>query len=240
VPSNWESENRLFCWESAPRLRVVGLATILSTNLGEDEAGDRLFSVRYLTRRLPFMPTIGELRAVPVLNTASFLKTGPATTLFPLSNEQAELLFGLLLSRNPEISSVWPDLTVGLWSGPLADVEAQTIVREGAAKLVTHFVRERNRTIVAAKKADAMAKGGTLGCEVCGFDFAATYAELGADYCEVHHRTPLAEARGEVETKLRDLAIVCSNCHRMLHRETPFLTVEQLRARVRARTKRET
>lgn len=60
-----------------------------------------------------------------------------------------------------------------------------------------------------------------LSCEVpgCGFDFEATYGALGRGYAQVHHLIPLAslDAEGE-EVRLEDLAIVCANCHAMLHR----------------------
>jgi len=44
------------------------------------------------------------------------------------------------------------------------------------------------------------------------------YGELGAGFAEVlHHLRPLAEMDGPVETMLDDPAVVCVNCHRMLH-----------------------
>ena len=51
---------------------------------------------------------------------------------------------------------------------------------------------------------------------------------LGDGFVECHHRTPLAALPGVTTTRLTDLAIVCANCHRMLHRR-PYHTVEQLR-----------
>jgi 5-methylcytosine-specific restriction protein A len=52
------------------------------------------------------------------------------------------------------------------------------------------------------------------------------YGDLGAGFAECHHKLPLAA--GERRTLLSDLAIVCANCHRMLHRRSPWLTVEEL------------
>jgi 5-methylcytosine-specific restriction protein A len=44
----------------------------------------------------------------------------------------------------------------------------------------------------------------------------------------------LAESPEEgLITCLRDLAIVCSNCHRMLHRSPDYPSIESLRNRVR-------
>jgi predicted HNH restriction endonuclease len=42
----------------------------------------------------------------------------------------------------------------------------------------------------------------------------------------------LAENSRPVKTRLEDLAIVCSNCHRMLHRQAPLLSVRDLRTRL--------
>ncbi|MBW4033801.1 MAG: hypothetical protein HIU88_14260 [Acidobacteria bacterium] len=86
---------------------------------------------------------------------------------------------------------------------------------------------ERDRGL-RKRKIDSVRKAGKpIACEVCGFDFEVVYRERGRDYCEVHHRTPLHES-GQTTTKLEDLAVLCANCHRMIHRRTPWLTVEAL------------
>jgi len=62
--------------------------------------------------------------------------------------------------------------------------------------------------------------GGTLICEVpnCGFDFAEQYGALGEGYAQVHHLLPLGKSpKDGRETKLKDLAIVCANCHVMIN-----------------------
>jgi len=99
---------------------------------------------------------------------------------------------------------------------------------EGRKKLITHLKRERNPKLVAAKKAAVLAAKGTLACEICSFIFYDKYGELGKGYCEVHHRKPLADG-GIRQTALSDHAILCSNCHRMIHRTAPMLSVEMFR-----------
>ena len=89
---------------------------------------------------------------------------------------------------------------------------------EGRRKLVSHLIRERNRALIERKKRLALGTAGRLACEVCGFDFRERYSILGNGFCEVHHRLPVSEAESEVQTRLEDLAIVCANCHRMIHR----------------------
>jgi 5-methylcytosine-specific restriction enzyme A len=63
---------------------------------------------------------------------------------------------------------------------------------------------------------------------VCSFDFGRTYGARGLGYIECHHRTPL-HVTGETQTRLSYLALVCSNCHRMIHRTKQWPTVEELR-----------
>ncbi len=99
---------------------------------------------------------------------------------------------------------------------------------EGNAKLITHISRERNAAIIKVKKGAVLKATKKLCCEVCDFDFKAVYGDLGDGFCEVHHLKPLAESKGAVETKLEDLAIICSNCHRIIHRQNPMLTIEGL------------
>jgi 5-methylcytosine-specific restriction protein A len=68
-------------------------------------------------------------------------------------------------------------------------------------------------------------------CRCCGFDFLATYGEIGRDFIHVHHLRELASIGEAYEVDpIADLRPVCPNCHAMLHTQTPALTVEQLRA----------
>jgi hypothetical protein len=109
---------------------------------------------------------------------------------------------------------------------PLADLgddEDEKGAEEGTRKLRMHLEIERDQNVVKRKRLWALKTTGKLECEVCEFDFVKVYGPLGKDFCEVHHRVPLHELRkGEKRnTKLEDLAVVCSNCHRMLHRGRP-------------------
>jgi 5-methylcytosine-specific restriction protein A len=103
-------------------------------------------------------------------------------------------------------------------------------VIEGRLLMRLHRVRERRRS--AEKKRAVLKAAGSLACEACDFDFATVYGELGEGFAECHHKLPLAI--GERRTLLADLAIMCANCHRMLHRRSPWLAIEELRALVEA------
>lgn len=100
---------------------------------------------------------------------------------------------------------------------------------EGTLLTRMHVVRERSARLVEAKKRAALETTGNLACEVCSFSFESVYGSIGDGYIECHHRKPLSELRSKQRTSLDDLALVCANCHRMMHARRPWLTVEQLR-----------
>ncbi|MFD7645598.1 HNH endonuclease [Kitasatospora sp. NPDC059795] len=100
---------------------------------------------------------------------------------------------------------------------------------EGRLLVRRHLSRERNRGLRQRKIDSVVRRGRSLACEVCGFDFKAVYGDRGDGYIECHHIVPLHEA-GEGRTKLSDLALICSNCHRMVHRRAPWPTPDELRA----------
>lgn len=101
---------------------------------------------------------------------------------------------------------------------PLLDPEMAAMEGKQQRRLVIH--RHREWRLRLAKVHDALVRGrGRLVCEVpkCGFDFAKVYGELGQGYAQVHHKKPLSDRTSASETKLADLAIICANCHAMVH-----------------------
>jgi 5-methylcytosine-specific restriction enzyme A len=120
---------------------------------------------------------------------------------------------------------------------PAADDDEEAGFPEGRVVYRLHRARERNRALVERKKAAVVASGQPLACEACGFDFAECYGSLGIGYIECHHANPLSEVADSTTTKIGDLALVCSNCHRMIHRKRPWLTVGQIRHFVAAAPK---
>jgi 5-methylcytosine-specific restriction protein A len=99
---------------------------------------------------------------------------------------------------------------------------------EGRYLLRWHAYRERNRSLRAKKIKSVLAGGGSLTCEVCEFNFAKKYGERGQGYIECHHVEPL-HVGGEKARSLDELALLCSNCHRMIHTKPPWLTPGELR-----------
>ncbi|MCE0864453.1 HNH endonuclease [Pseudomonas alloputida] len=112
-------------------------------------------------------------------------------------------------------------------SRDLQDTEenpASITVVEGAAsmKLVKVYERDRGARLQCVKRWGRK-------CFVCSFEFEKVYGELGKGFIHVHHLKPLSEQGGEYNLDPeQDLRPVCPNCHAMLHRSVPALTIEEL------------
>ena len=104
----------------------------------------------------------------------------------------------------------------------------------GDAEGGRHFVYASRIERSARNRIEAIKLHGYK-CMACGFDFTEAYGDLGRNYIEVHHTTPLAFQNGEcIVNPLTDLVCLCSNCHRMVHRKgNTVLPVDELRRLLR-------
>lgn len=116
-----------------------------------------------------------------------------------------------------------------VWRSTKQNISAVTEERldyeafEGTQIPKSHLVRERDPKLVAAFKATLAEPH----CEACGMNFEEFYGPIGASYIEAHHKTPVALIANGTKTTIEDLAALCANCHRMIHKNFP-MTVEEL------------
>lgn len=121
------------------------------------------------------------------------------------------------------------DAKLAPFATPTIDIdihESTSSAIEGRQRLVAHLQRERNQPLIRRKKRQSV----SLNCEVCDFSFGRAYGFHASQYCEVHHILPLAEAEQMVTTRLQDLAILCANCHRVVHLRDPPYSLEEVRS----------
>jgi len=126
-------------------------------------------------------------------------------------------LYYILVSREPQ-----------LYERADAEDDETALGEEDLRKLREHKRVERNRKLAHRAK---LAQGYT--CKACGFDFASKYGSIGRDFIEAHHLTPLSELKGQklmLDPKT-DFTVLCSNCHRMIHRTSLVHSVEEFRAK---------
>ncbi|MBE0549459.1 MAG: HNH endonuclease [Rubrivivax sp.] len=88
---------------------------------------------------------------------------------------------------------------------------------EGERRVQLHMAIERDRAFRNKKIEHFLAQNGTLGCELCHFNFQSTYPFLKRDIIEVHHTVPLSELKSATLIELADLMLLCSNCHTAIH-----------------------
>lgn len=90
---------------------------------------------------------------------------------------------------------------------------------EGQVRLLVVRHRRREKRVRDAKIEATLAATGRLVCEVpgCGFDFERRYGAVGRGFAHVHHVKPLASLEAPRMTTLADVAVVCANCHAMIH-----------------------
>ncbi len=93
-----------------------------------------------------------------------------------------------------------------------ADVEFP----EGIIITTIHRRRERNRKLRKALLQDRR-KRGVLACDSCGTTNPHAGKSFEDAIFEAHHLRPLSEV-GETKTRLSDVALLCANCHRSIHR----------------------
>jgi len=113
----------------------------------------------------------------------------------------------------------------GFALGSLAEVK---LFAEGKSRRVTSKTYDRSPV---ARQACIEHFG--YNCCACGFNFEAKYGHIGAAYIEVHHLKQVADIGEEYEIDpIKDLRPVCANCHRMLHKERPPLSIEDLQRQI--------
>jgi 5-methylcytosine-specific restriction protein A len=125
---------------------------------------------------------------------------------------------GYILYRDKETENIenqYTENTLG---------NSQIDFTEGAIEEMVVELRKRDPRLKIA----ALQTYGTT-CQICGFNFSEVYGNLGDGYIELHHKNPLSERDTIQQTTLDEVAVVCANCHRMLHRNGKnALSVEEL------------
>lgn len=101
--------------------------------------------------------------------------------------------------------------------------EAVTI-QEGVKKLVEAQVYERSSKLREIA-IEYYQKDGEIFCKACSFNYNSFYGrEVGRGYIEIHHLKPIFKYQDEeldttIKQALKNVVPVCSNCHRMIHRD---------------------
>ncbi|MBL7976079.1 MAG: HNH endonuclease [Candidatus Kapabacteria bacterium] len=131
-----------------------------------------------------------------------------------------------------ELEEVWFKFlqTNSIRNNPFTELSdtTKTFV-EGAATTVTQTRYERN---IQARRECLKYYG--YSCVVCNFNFEKVYGSIGFQFIHVHHLTQVANVKQEYNVNpIEDLRPVCPNCHAMLHKDNPPLSIEELKSRLK-------
>ena len=150
----------------------------------------------------------------------------------PAEKQVSEIL--PLLARVAQISIERSDtkrLKVGVWNSPSELVNhdrTHSNFWEGSRTMV--LVNRYERDPRARK--DCIQKYGAA-CSVCGFDFAQRYGSIGDGFIHVHHLVSLSSVGRRYKINpITDMRPVCPNCHEILHRRNPPLSINELKERL--------
>ena len=146
------------------------------------------------------------------------VKAGDYIVIEKIGGSNALYLLSLIRKSRVEVADEFVEYVA-------PNIEAE----EGKELVRQHKIRERKPELAKEKKKQVSQNLGCLKCEVCAFDFAQTYGSWGKEFIECHHIVPISQLVKGQKTKLEDLALVCSNCHRMLHRERDVLSIPDLK-----------
>ena len=120
-------------------------------------------------------------------------------------------------------------MNVGLAVSSAHPWDGEVEFAEGSKDLVWTVRYERSSKLREA----AIKLHGRI-CQGCGFDFEASYGQLGRGFILVHHTKPVSSMQGQATVNAEtDMVVLCSNCHRMVHRRhgNP-ISVDDLRKKI--------
>lgn len=205
LPKDLRRDDRIFLWQSSPAKRLVALARVAEVNVGTNRAGKTLFDLVYLTPILQEQIAIDELREYYSINEASFLKSGPFATVYPLDKAQGEDLFRIVAVRNPDIWRVWPDISIR---------EPERVGRVIASSILPPPLRVEvivNRIIRDTAESKRLKDLYGNRCQVCNERIEIAEKRF---YSETHHIRPLGGIHRGLD-HAGNMLVLCPNHHAM-------------------------
>lgn len=158
---------------------------------------------------------------------------------FPIPKNIWDKLDKMAMDRNPEYHGYQELLEVTLpLIGSTDDADLDSLNAEEEM-----FDGERKQRIATYHNRNQKLRNKAIEihgfeCMVCGFSFEKKYGARGYGFIEVHHLNPVSslDEATPVDPK-KEMAVVCSNCHTMIHRENDNLSLDELRAIIKQNQK---
>lgn len=192
-----------------------------------------------VSKKLRFMRTNGE-RGLTFIDD-NRLDNQATRGISRLTDESARLLDLIIdqtdsMPRTKDVLTVSTELIAmpissAIKPSPLDTAESTTLsarIFEGLVNEITATVRERSQ---AAR--DGCIRTHGWNCAVCDVNFEKLYGPIGKEFIHVHHLEPLAACNEAREVNpTTDLIPLCPNCHAMVHRKEPPISISDLRTMI--------
>lgn len=106
--------------------------------------------------------------------------------------------------------------TVGITKGE-GKRKRKGIYIEGGVKHALHRCKERNHSLIKEAKELWLETHEHLECEICNSIPYNKYGEKGDNAIEGHHTKPIKSLTQKTIMNVKDIKLVCSNCHSIIH-----------------------
>jgi len=182
-----------------------------------DSNQDAFSSIQFLVDGVSLRGSVEEMNEVNSLRFEVGVLTSESSIEYGILNEQEENLCRFAITL---FASILPVKTIAF-----RNADEVLGFPEGSVSkvLVNKYERDpKNRSAAIAIHGKS--------CLACGFNYADFYGELGDEYIVVHHVVPVSKIGPDYEINPSiDLVTLCANCHAMVHRQDPPLSVAELR-----------
>ena len=167
-----------------------------------------------------------EIRLQPQngMITLELIKSDPILSQMQLIKVRVGVNFLLNEKESALIQQYWNILNLNNYDDNDEDFKSP----EGRIKLRTHKIRERNPKIKEKAIELFLKQNNSLYCEVCRFSFEDKYGKIGKGFIEAHHLKPISKYKENEITYIKNVKLVCSNCHRIIHKGDPLEMFYQL------------
>ena len=99
---------------------------------------------------------------------------------------------------------------------------------EGERYKAEAMFRKRSRALIDAKKAKSNGH-----CEICDLSFKKQYGLTDRDCLIAHHIDPISERSKASKTTLDDIALLCPNCHAVIHAFDEPLSIDNMKQKIK-------
>ena len=131
-PRTWEKGDRMFVWASSPQQEIVALGELSRPVTRKDKNGLHRYYLHYLTSVLRNPISRPLLSANKLLRKSILLKHGPSSSVVRLTDKEGEELYRLVVQRNPETNTIWPELLTRTTAVTSLPVDIDLEGREGS------------------------------------------------------------------------------------------------------------